>query len=194
MVAISVTGHRNIVHLDPVISGVDEVLCKISNMFPGEKLTIISPLAEGADRLVVWRAMEKLDVQLIVPLPLEMSDYMQDFDSLSSKAEFVTLLEHADKILELPVEKTREASYQVAGLYILDNSDILIAIWDGQPGHGTGGTGQIVSKAREKLMPIAWVFAGGQARGSQAILAKKPGELTYENFPITPHTPNNVSH
>jgi hypothetical protein len=183
MVSIGVTGHRDLDNVKLITSSVDEVLRKIRNTFPGETLTIISPLAEGADRLVVWRAMENNDVHLVVPLPLEISEYMQDFSGIYSKAEFVTLLEQAAQVIELPAEETREASYLAAGSYILDHSDLLIAVWDGQPARGPGGTGQIVAQAREKLMPIAWVFSGDQDPHPQSIAGKTPGEVAFENFP-----------
>ena len=183
MVSIGVTGHRDLDNVKLITSSVDEVLRKIRNTFSGETLTIISPLAEGADRLVVWRAMENNDVHLVVPLPLEISEYMQDFSGIYSKAEFVTLLEQAAQVIELPAEETREASYLAAGSYILDHSDLLIAVWDGQPARGPGGTGQIVAQAREKLMPIAWVFSGDQDPHPQSIAGKTPGEVAFENFP-----------
>lgn len=183
MVTIGVTGHREITQTNQIISGVDKALRKIKESFPSEVITIISPLAEGADRLVVWRARENDDVQLIVPLPLELSEYMLDFNSISSKAEFITLLEQADQIIELPPGKTRDAGYQASGSYLLNNSDVLVAIWDGQPARGPGGTGQIVAEAREKLMPIAWINSGDKAPHSQSPGGKKPGEVTYENFP-----------
>ena len=183
MVSIGVTGHRDLDNVKLITSSVDEVLRKIRNTFSGETLTIISPLAEGADRLVVWRAMENNDVHLVVPLPLEISEYMQDFSGIYSKAEFVTLLEQAAQVIELPAEETREASYLAAGSYILDHSDLLIAVWDGQPARGPGGTGQIVAQAREKLMPIAWVFSGDPDPHPQSKAGKTPGEITFENFP-----------
>lgn len=185
MVTIGVTGHRNLTNVEQIASSVDEVLRKIRDAFPAENLTIISALAEGADRLVVWRAMENNVVHLVVPLPLEISDYMLDFNSISSKAEFVTLLEQAAQVIELPAEETREASYQAAGLYVLDNSDVLIAVWDGQPARGLGGTGQIVAKARQEKKSLAWVFAKNlnNDTNSRSNPEKLPGDVTYENFP-----------
>jgi len=185
MVTIGVTGHRDLNNLEQIISGVDQALRKIKEAFPGEDLTIISPLAEGADRLVVWRAMESNDVHLVVPLPLDVSDYMLDFNSISSKAEFVTLLEQAAQVIELPAEETREASYLAAGLYVLDHSDVLIAVWDGQSARGLGGTGQIVAAARQQKMPIAWVTTSnqGSTTKSRASTEKVRGEVIYENFP-----------
>ena len=185
MVTIGVTGHRKLNEVEKILTGVDEALHEVKEAFRGEDLTIISPLAEGADRLVVWRAMENNAVHLVVPLPLEVSDYVLDFDSISSKAEFVTLLEEAAQVIELPAKETREASYQAVGLYILNHSDILIAIWDGQPARGPGGTGQIVAEARKQKMPLAWVFASNQNQdtSSQTTPDKSPGDVTLENFP-----------
>jgi len=186
MVTIGVTGHREITQMKQVISGVDKALHKIKESFPAEEITIISPLAEGADRLVVWRAKANNEVELVVPLPFGVSEYMEDFSKISSKAEFVTLLEQAEQVIELPALENREDRYQTVGLYVLNNSDVLITIWDGQPARGPGGTGQIVTKAREKKMPIAWVFAGDQDSNSQSLGGKKPGEVTFENFPKAP--------
>lgn len=185
MVKIGVTGHRDLDDVDQITSSVDEVLREIKNTFLGESLTIISPLAEGADRIVAWRAMENDEVHLIVPLPLDVPEYMHDFTRISSKAEFVTQLEQADQIIDLPAEETREASYLAAGLYVLDHSDVLIAIWDGKPALGPAGTGQIVAEARRRSKPIAWVFAIRQNldTGSPLSPEKSLGEISYENFP-----------
>lgn len=185
MVTIGVTGHRDLDNLEQISSGVDEALRKIKHSFPKENLTIISQLAEGADRLVVWRAMENNVVHLVVPLPLEISDYMLDFNSISSKAEFVTLLEQAAQVIELQAGEVREASYLTAGLYVLNHSDVLIAVWDGQPARGPGGTGQIVAEARQEKKPLAWVFAKNlnNDTNSRSNAEKLPGDVTYEHFP-----------
>ena len=75
MVAIGVTGHRTLINEEQLLSGVDQVLDRIQGALPNTKITIISPLAEGADRLVAWRAMTKKDADLIVPLPLDAVSY-----------------------------------------------------------------------------------------------------------------------
>lgn len=182
MAVVGVTGHRRLLDTESIHSGVDRALNKINEVFPGESLIILSPLAEGADRLVVHRAMEMFNVQLVVPLPLAVNEYMLDFNTESSRNEFAHLLGQANQVLEIPASKNREDSYLAAGLYVLDNSDVLIALWDGQPAHGPGGTGQIVAKARDRLMPIAWVFAGRDYSQSDAAFRRKHGEVTFENF------------
>jgi len=188
MVAVGVSGHRNLPDLEIVSNAVDEALREILAVFGDNSLQVISPLAEGADRLVAWRAMANYSVRLVVPLPLEMSDYMLDFKSISSKAEFITLLEQADQVFELPAEDTREACYLDAGMYILDHSDVLIAVWDGAPARGIGGTAEIVTEARERGMPIAWVQVAGKKQATDSKTGRKVKSMNvyYERFPNQP--------
>jgi hypothetical protein len=185
MVAVGVSGHRDLIDLQAVSNAVDGALGEILAAFGGNSLQVISPLAEGADRLVAWRAMANYSVHLVVPLPLEMSDYMLDFKSISSKAEFITLLEQADQVIELPAEDTREACYLAAGMYILDHSDVLIAVWDGAPAKGIGGTAEIVAEARRRGMPVARVQVAGRVQESSSVTRKVIGgvHIHYERFP-----------
>jgi hypothetical protein len=79
MVAIGVTGHRILTELDKINASVDETLRHIEQVFPGQPLTVLSSLAEGADRLVVHRALARSQARLVVPLPLPKagtSDYV----------------------------------------------------------------------------------------------------------------------
>ena len=185
MVAVGVSGHRNLPDIQAISNAIDEVLGTIHAVYGDGPIQVISPLAEGADRMVVWRAMAYYSVRLVVPLPLETSDYMLDFKSTSSKAEFITLLEQADQIYELPAEDTRDACYLAAGIYVLDHSDVLIAVWDGMPPQGTGGTADIVVEARRRGMPMAWVqVARSERKLSQVKRVITDGVLIqYEGFP-----------
>ena len=190
MVAIGVSGHRNLPDLDIVSNAVDEALHEILAAFGDNSLLVISPLAEGADRVVAWRAMANYSVRLVVPLPLELSEYMLDFKSISSKAEFITLLEQADQVFELPSEDTREACYLAAGMYVLDLSDVLIAVWDGAPARGMGGTAEIVTEARKRGMPLAWVQVAGKTQTTDSGTRRKAKimDVYYERFPTVPES------
>ena len=185
MVSIGVSGHRSLVNLEAITDAVDEALSEILTCFGANSLQVISPLAEGADRVVVWRAMAKLSVRLVVPLPLEISAYMVDFKSISSKAEFTTLLEQADQVFVLPPGDTREAGYLAAGKYVLDHSDMIIAVWDGATARGMGGTAEIVAEARRREMPIAWVQVPERESESVSNIREVSGRVRvhYERFP-----------
>jgi hypothetical protein len=52
---------------------------------------------------------------------------------------------------------TRQQAYWRAGREVVDRSDVLIALWDGQPAHGTGGTGEVVAYARRSGVAVLTV-------------------------------------
>jgi len=51
----------------------------------------------------------------------------------------------------------RPRAYETAGLIMLHNIDLLIAIWNGQEADGRGGTAEIVGRAITDGMPIIWI-------------------------------------
>jgi hypothetical protein len=121
---------------------------------------------------------------LIVPLPLPRDDYMKDFGSDESKRQFLALLERAEAVVQLPPQPSRTASYRAAGIYVLDHCDVLIAVWDGNPGRGASGTAEIVAEARHRKLPTVWVHVGTSApEGPGAVsFAGGAGTITTENF------------
>lgn len=166
------SGHRILRDIEDVCDLIDAALEVIVTTHGDANLRIISPLAEGADRLVALRALDQHNASLVVPLPLPVSEYMRDFDTPESKAEFLRLLERAEEVIELPNAGSREQCYLAAGLYVLNHCDVLIAVWDGEPARGTGGTAEIVHEARRLGLPIAWVHTS----------KRDPERITYENF------------
>ena len=184
MTNIGVTGHRFLNDTKKLIKGVDSALEMIEKKFEAPYI-FYSSLAEGADRLVAQRAFLRWeDVSLIVPLPLPIEDYMKDFESLVSKAEFLNLLDLAEHIYVVAPEKPRDQAYAAAGEFILEVADVLVAIWDGEEPQGEGGTGYVVAKSREQLLPLVWIHAGNRIPGTNISLSKgeMQGTVTLENF------------
>lgn len=185
MVTIGVTGHRFLAQLDKVTEGVDAALDGVERAFD-PPFALTSSLAEGADRLVVRRALARwADACLIVPLPLPEAEYLRDFTSKASREEFRHLLARADEVVPPPSAPSRDEAYAAAGRSVLDRSDVLVAVWDGQGAQGTGGTGEIVAEARASGLPLAWVHAGNRKPGTQepTTLGEEQGKLTLERFP-----------
>ena len=118
-------------------------------------------------------------------LPLERDDYETDFDDASSRREFGELLARADEVAQIPAQPSRNDAYEAGGLAVLDRSDVLVAVWDGQGAQGQGGTGGIVAEARRRNLPIAWVHAGNRPPGTGAptSLGPEQGAVTYERLP-----------
>ncbi len=162
-------------------------------MFPPTRFTpvafsMLSALAEGADRLTVKVALETeliRDLELGAVLPLVVEDYLDDFETDSSRQEFVDLLscsavQVALQQEHLPERRERDAAYDRAGRYIVDHSDVLIAVWDGRDPKGHGGTAEIVEYARQLGVPVLVVPSGsGDGRNAPAWKGVRfPGEFS----------------
>jgi hypothetical protein len=150
---------------------VADCLESIRKMFSATSSTsvvfsILSALAEGADRLVVKVALDgDLDVELGAVLPLAVEDYLEDFKTDESRREFEQLLKRSAAQVKLQRPRSqesyqREAAYERAGRYIVDRSDVLIAVWDGRESQGHGGTAEIVDYARQRGVPVLVVSTG----------------------------------
>ncbi|MES2293202.1 MAG: hypothetical protein V4527_07900 [Pseudomonadota bacterium] len=117
------------------------------------QFAVISALAEGSDRIGAHLGL-KLDFALAAPLPFRASDYENDFGTEESKREFHLLLSQAGAVLEFAGDRQEEAkAYERAGIAVLDASDLLIAVWDGEPSAGRGGTTELVYEAARRGMP-----------------------------------------
>jgi len=185
VVVIGVTGHRFLSKVERIAAGVDAALRRIEETYPGEPIAIVSPLAEGTDQLLVQRALAHLDAQLVVPLPLPPEDYLTDFVSPQARALFWHLLARADEVIHLPPAPTRSGAYAAVGHYVLDRCDVLVAVWDGQPARGQGGTADIVSVARSLGKPLAWIRAASCEPGAEQTLGHCAalGVVIFERFP-----------
>ncbi|MFY9555795.1 MAG: hypothetical protein WAV47_13870 [Blastocatellia bacterium] len=123
-------------------------------------LRLISALAEGADQWVASKAAE-LGYELQAVLPFEQSEYEQDFQDSRILSEFRRLRGLATALFEMDGCRERSGeSYLAAGRVILNQTDLLVALWDGKDSHGIGGTGQIVREALQRGIPTLWVNWG----------------------------------
>jgi hypothetical protein len=180
-IRLGVTGHRVLSDEEPIARKIKEVLVsEIPELLEagasekhrkGIAFTILTSLAEGADRLVAREALKLPGTILEVVLPLTKEDYLQDFKTAGSRNEFEELCGLAGNVMTLkspPHQKTlssseykasRERAYELAGRYVATHCDVLIAIWDGKPSQGRGGTAETVAFARELQSPLIVISA-----------------------------------
>jgi hypothetical protein len=128
---------------------------------PRPLLRFVSPLARGADRLAAQQALA-LGYSLHVPMPFPQAEYERDFDTPEDLAEFRDLLARAgDDWLALDGDHGPEMNraYEAVGRYVVRHCDLLIAIWDGGPSGGRGGTADIVRYAAVSGVPVWWLHA-----------------------------------
>jgi hypothetical protein len=158
-IIIGVTGHRDL-DLRPEYESalrarVDSIFAKLAREFPATPLLLLTPLAEGADRLVAEVARSR-GIPYRVPLPMPIAEYREDFMTAESLAAFDTLVEGAETLPyviargsteesgQSEASERRAESYALVGAHIVRSSHVFIALWNGLPSEATGGTAQIV--------------------------------------------------
>lgn len=164
---IGVTGHRQLDDEQALSAQVRRAIERIRQLAPSSPhtpllFTVVSPLAEGADRLVAREVLKDERADLEAPMPLPREEYLKDFESDQSKGEFSSFLARAKVVAELPPCGRRDEAYERVGRYVVDRSDVLIALWDGEPSRGQGGTAEIVAHARERGVPLMWIATKGR--------------------------------
>lgn len=183
-IRIGISGHRNLVEPDKLMIGISAAFSQIATIYSAKDWLIYSSLAEGADCMIAQYVLEHSLAKLIVPLPLPENGYLDDFSSPKAKKLFRELFQKADQVIELYPQSDKDSSYLASGEYIVDNSDIFITVWDGQPARGKGGTGDIINLVRKKQLPLAWIWAGGQQGQALSALSQgQVGDVIFERFP-----------
>ncbi len=167
MTAVAVTGHREggLAESEPkrLRRRVAQVLAAVAAAAPGGSQTrprLWSSLAEGSDRIAAEEALE-LGWELACALPMPRREYEEDFPRRASREQFRRLLDRATVVVELPpvADGARAEGYRAAGRRVLAESDLLLAIWDGEAARGKGGTAEVVAAAAERGLPIVWIDA-----------------------------------
>ncbi|HKQ50780.1 MAG TPA: hypothetical protein VJT74_00325 [Pyrinomonadaceae bacterium] len=119
-------------------------MCELIGHLP-KPLTGITSLAIGADQLFAEIiAQHGGSVEVVIPF----DDYEERFKE-AGKSQYWRLLHAASKIEVLQREGSDEEAYLAAGRRIVDLCDILIAVWDGKPASGLGGTADVVRYASQ---------------------------------------------
>lgn len=164
---VGVTGHRDIRadDRDALERRVRGILLTLRKDYLATPLILLSPLAEGADRLAARAALDgRVGARLVVPLPMPQAMYEEDFSTPGSLGEFRELLGKAHYSFVIPLAAGnseaslrtrgphRDRQYEAVGKYIAQQSQILIALWDGVDRGLVGGTASIVRFKTEGMV------------------------------------------
>lgn len=128
-----------------------------------DPIWIVSGLAEGADRLAVEQA--PVGWKLFAMLPMPVVSYEDDFPTEAALEQFRTMLAAADRIQVLPCldgeavspGPARDRQYEALGSALVRQVDLLLAVWDGQPAAGPGGTQTVIGEATARGVPVILV-------------------------------------
>ena len=124
-------------------------------------LTLVSALAEGADRIAAHVAVER-GFGLSAVLPFAIEEYEKDFADAASRAEYRELLaQSASTTILCGARDDQPRAYEIVGDTVLDCSDLVLAVWDGGPSAGRGGTTELLVRATGQGLPIVHIDATG---------------------------------
>lgn len=156
---IGVTGHRFLTNetTDLVRIAVDELIARHGK---GRELVAISCLAEGADQLFAELALQR-GGRLEAVLPA--ADYREKMTE-EARASFDRFVARATRVTVLPYQEAKGPAYMAASLVVVERSDLLIAVWDGERAAKFSGTGDVVDYARQVGVPIEVVWPPGASR------------------------------
>jgi len=155
---VGITGHRD---LSPSCERL--VRRSIASELDGLDILITGyrSLAAGADQLFAEVVLER-GGQLVVVIPSE--NYESSFTDSVAALRFKTLLNRAISTTRLPYSQPSEQAYWAAGQEIVKSSDLVLAVWDGKPAGGLGGTADVVEHARTRGKPVKVIWRAGCRR------------------------------
>ena len=154
---IGITGHRDIAQTSKpaVEKALRRVFTDLRKSCPHTPLLLLSPLAEGADRIATKVFLELPHTQLVIPMPMDLASYRETFSE--NDATFDDLLKrHKHFVIPLPDAKTspwdtrapnyaeKPDCFEALGLYIAEHCHVLVAVWDNIFLEKIGGASQVV--------------------------------------------------
>ena len=125
------------------------------------QLVGLSCIAKGADSLFA-DALLGAGGRLVVVVPSQ--DYRERKVKPDHMPTFDRLCAAAHETLTMPYESASREAYEAANEVLLRRADRLMAVWDGQPSGGKGGTAHVVETARAADMPVDVVWPEGTVR------------------------------
>jgi len=147
-VKISITGHQSLESSEAwgwVRAELDNLLMRLPRPLIG-----VTSLAIGADSLFAELVLQHHgSIEAVLPF----SEYELKFE-IHDRARYQRLLDMASAVIVLQRKQSDEESYFEAGKRVVDLADLLVAVWDGKPSKGLGGTADVVGYAVQRQKEI----------------------------------------
>lgn len=124
------------------------------------ELVGVSCLADGADSLFAQAVLDHGgDLIAVVPSATYRDGLPEEHHPI-----YAALLARALEVVRLDHIESTEKSYMAGSLAMLDRADRLVAVWDGEPARGYGGTADVVQVARDRDLPVTRIWPNGATR------------------------------
>lgn len=162
---VAFTGHRSGFNPQTVRPALSRVLDDLSDhaFAAGRPLRVCTSIAEGSD--TVWvQLVRARGHSLDLLLPMEETEFAADFTPEGwalAKAEIDQARAHPERhtVREITGAAPRPACYFDLAVEMLRHSRVLVAVSDGGPPRGLGGTGSVLALAAGGGLPVILVDA-----------------------------------
>jgi hypothetical protein len=144
MYRVGIVGHRYLRGPDTrafVAEQCREILRSARETHPD--VVAVSAFARGADSIFARTAV-RMGIPLHSVRPFH--SYVRDFPTTRSRREYLRLRCRACRELTLPFSHRTLESYVMAMHWIVSHTELLVAVWDGAPAIGPGGTADAVQQ------------------------------------------------
>jgi len=156
VLAVGFTGHRKVPYEAKSRQVIRDFLARQKESHHGIVYGI-SSAASGGDQLFAESCLE-LNIPLRILLPRPAEQFRADFDD-TSWLRTVHIMEKAISVEVTGRHESRTEQYYDCGIQTVSESQLLVALWDGLPARGAGGTQEMVSYARKTGHPVAWIHS-----------------------------------
>lgn len=177
---VGFTGHRHLTNAAVIAEAMRTALRALRAEASGEWIAL-SSVAAGGDMLFCRQALELGHVWHCI-LPLPTAEFKKDFSDAEWR-EVEALLPRAEQVRVIAENGEREDAYLDAGMETVNACDVLLAVWDGEPARGKGGTADVIAYARELNKPLILIDAatGAARRERFERFAPRDAELDFLN-------------
>lgn len=155
---LGITGHRGL--SGPVERLVRDRLAAEVQQYDATDLIGVSCIADGPD---AWFAEAVLEhggrVEVVVPAE-QYRDGLPD----SHHATYDKLIKQAVEVHFTGMRESTSQAHMLGSEILVGLTDRLVAVWDGEPARGYGGTADVVTYARRMGVPVDVVWPTGASR------------------------------
>lgn len=157
---IGITGHRDILDKEKnkVATEFRALIQLLQRRYKNLGFRVVTGVAEGADQLItktcIDLAEKGIDIEPVTVLPMPIEEYRKDFsgDALIELNDLIQKLNSKKfSIVELGSNENRNECYANLGRYLINKSDILVSVWNGDNLNDKGGTCDVTQLALHPL-------------------------------------------
>ncbi len=135
---VGITGHQDLGTPDDVEWVTEQLRTRVNSQTLHAGVT---SLAIGADQLYAsLLTLYQKPFTALIPC----RHYESTFTTPQHLERYRVLLEQADEVVYLPFDEPSSQVFWEAGQRVVESSDYMIAVWNGLPAKGLGGTGDVV--------------------------------------------------